>query len=360
MNRKYIPVICVVAAAIIFGIVLAMVLRPAQGTQVSNDAQSTAPLATSVPTPVETTPAPPSPTPSIPADFVLPEAGIRPYAVMIDNEGTRSLPQGGLDKAQVIYELVVEGGETRLMPVFWGTDPTMIGPVRSARHYFLDYALEHDAIYVHFGGSPMAYTDMKKLKMNEMDGIYNAGEIFWDLTKDRGNWQDSYTSMQKILEHVKKRKFKTETGKSPVFTYNTTDAELADGKSAVKISIRFSHAYTCAFEYDAENKVYKRVRKGEPHMERVSGKQLTGKNVLIQITQYATMKGDQYGRQEMTTVGSGKGYYFSDGEVIDIKWSKASRSEATKYTDTAGNPLMLNPGQTWVEILPAYGKVSFE
>ena len=98
-------------------------------------------------------------------NFTLPKEGIRPYAVMIDNEGTRPLPQGGIYLAQIIYEIVVEGGTTRLMPVFWDKDPSMIGPVRSSRHYFIDYAMEHDAIYVHFGYSPMAMQDLKKYKI---------------------------------------------------------------------------------------------------------------------------------------------------------------------------------------------------
>ena len=102
-------------------------------------------------------------------NFTLPSEGIRPYAVMIDNEGPRPLPQGGIYLAQVIYEIIVEGGTTRLMPVFWDKNPTMIGPVRSSRHYFLDYAMEHDAIYVHFGYSPMAMQDLKKFKINNID-----------------------------------------------------------------------------------------------------------------------------------------------------------------------------------------------
>ena len=124
---------------------------------------------TSMPSPnIAATPEPAAtePSPTTEGAFILPQEGIRPIAVMIDNEGTRSLPQGGLDKAQIVYEVIVEGGLTRLMPVFWGTNPEMIGPVRSARDYFLDYIMEYDAIYVHVGGSPQAGMDIKKLKIN--------------------------------------------------------------------------------------------------------------------------------------------------------------------------------------------------
>jgi len=290
-------------------------------------------------------------------DFIFPTEGVRPFAVMIDNEGTRSLPQGGMYLAQVIYEVIVEGGETRLMPLFWGTNPTMIGPVRSSRHYFLDYSMEHDAIYVHFGGSYIAYRDLPKLKINNIDGTGAGGGIFWDLTKDRKNWQDSYTSMKKIEGYVSKVKYRTSTEKKPVFTYNKTDVDNAIGQKAEKINIRYSSSYTCGYQYDTTAKMYKRLRKGQPHMERVTGKQLEAKNIIIQYVRNYTIKGDTAGRQEVNTVGSGSGLFITNGKSMEIKWSKDARSSATKYTYKDGNTVMLNPGQTWVQIVPIDGKV---
>ena len=94
----------------------------------------------------------------------------RPIAVMIDNH-KGAWPQVGLNDAYIVYEIIVEGGETRLMPVFKGKDLEKIGPVRSARHYFIDYALENDAIYVHFGSSPQALSDIATYKVNNINGI---------------------------------------------------------------------------------------------------------------------------------------------------------------------------------------------
>ena len=91
----------------------------------------------------------------------------RPIAVMIDNHNG-AWPQAGLNQAYMVYEIIVEGGETRLMAVFKGVDLEKIGPVRSARHYFLDYAMENDAIYVHFGQSPQAESDMRKYSIHEI------------------------------------------------------------------------------------------------------------------------------------------------------------------------------------------------
>lgn len=333
----------------------------------SNNEKKTVAEVSTIPTPassqgiVEATPTPTAePVIDTSREFKLPVAGERPVAVMIDNEGTKSLPQGGMYKAQVIYEIIVEGGETRLMPVFWGTDPEMIGPVRSSRHYFLDYVLEHDAIYVHFGWSPMAQRDIPKLKINNINGVSNGGEIFWDLTKEKYNWQDSYTSMKKIFDYVKKVKYRTTTDKKPVFNYSANNVAPVDGKNASKVSIKFSHSYTCAFEYDSSSGLYNRFRKGKQHMERNTNEQLKAKNILIQITPSNSIKGDDKGRQEVSTVGKGSGYLITEGKSVAIKWSKASRSAATKYTYENGSDVLLNPGQTWVEVLPVGGKVTLE
>ena len=293
-------------------------------------------------------------------EFLLPAEGVRPLAVMIDNEGTRSLPQGGLDKAQIVYEVIVEGGETRLMPVFWGTDPEMIGPVRSSRDYFLDYSMEHDAIYVHFGWSPQAQADIPKLKINNINGLYVDNDVIWDLTKDKGNWQDSYTSMKKLLAYAEKLKYRTTTDAKLLFKYNQSDVVPVNGEAATKISLKYSAAYTSGYEYDSVTGLYKRFRKGKPHMERVSGKQFEAKNIIVQYTPNYDIKGDKKGRQEMNTTGSGNGYLITGGKAVKIKWSKESRRSQTRYTDEAGSEIMLNQGQTWIQIIPLTAKVTLE
>ncbi|HOJ09254.1 MAG TPA: DUF3048 domain-containing protein [Clostridiales bacterium] len=332
--------------------------------------------------------------------FAFPISGVRPYAVMIDNEGTKCLPQGGLHKAQVIYEIIVEGGETRFMPVFWASLPSedskeskvtqqetqgtketngtqeakdiqniqnarfpeleLIGPVRSSRHYFLDYVLELDAIYVHFGWSPRAMSDIPKLKINNINGVANGGEIFWDLTKDRNNWQDSYTSMQKINEYVKKVKYRTETDKKSVFSYNKEDVEIPGGVDAKSVLIKYNQANTSQYLYNAETREYSRLRKGKPHMERATEEQLKTKNIIIQFTKNYTIKGDTEDRQEVETTGNGEGWYITCGKAVKVKWTKKSRNEATEYKYESGEPVLLNPGQTWVQIVPIYGNVEIK
>lgn len=302
----------------------------------------------------------PEPEPEKKDTFLPIEKGVRPYAVMIDNEGVRVLPQGGLDLAQIIYEIIVEGGETRLMPVFWGADPEMIGPVRSARHYFLDYALEHDALYVHYGQSPQALSDIKTLKVTAINGMYIGKKAFWDITKDRNNWQDTYTSMEKLKAYAEGVKYKTSTEREPIFEYNEERIEPISEERVLEIELKYSHAYTSGFKYDEESEMYLRYRKEKPHMERVSGEQLKAENIIIQITKAYMIDGDAKGRMEVKTVGKGKGYYISHGKKVNITWSKASRSKPTIYTLEDGTPLKLNPGQTWIQIMPSSGIVTFK
>jgi len=301
----------------------------------------------------------PTPTQKI-SEFILPKEGERPVAVMIDNQGEKVLPQGGLNKAQLVYEITVEGGETRLMPVFWGANPTMIGPVRSSRHYFLDYVMEHDAIYVHFGWSPMAMSDISKFKINNINGVGYGGEVFWDLTKDKGNWQDSYTSMENVMNFGKKAKYKQSTDKKLLFSYNQTDEKLNTENKADNVTVRYNSRIFNTFEFDTLNQVYKKSRNGKPHMERVSQKQLEVKNIIIQHVANYGIKGDDKGRQDLKNVGSGDGWYITCGNAIKIKWSKKSRSAQTSYTDDSGKPIVLNPGLTWIQIVPLNSKVTIE
>jgi len=345
-------------ACFLFFIILVFSFSACTGPGKNEKTKATVcPTATYSPVPTPTN----IPTPTkIAYEFVFPKEGERPVAVMIDNQGKRVLPQGGLDKAQLIYEITVEGGETRLMPVFWQNKPKMIGPVRSSRHYYLDYVLEHDAVYVHFGWSPQARNDISLLKINNINGVGYGGEVFWDLTKDRGNWQDSYTSMERVNNFIKKAKYRTLTEKKLVFNYNQIDTEMSNGEKAENVSIKYNSSISAGYVYDPLLKQYLRIRDGEPHMERVSKKQLMVKNIIIQHISNYGIKGDMKGRQSLANIGNGNGWFITDGKAIKIKWSKQSRSAPTQYTDETGNSIMLNPGLTWIQITPISGKVKIE
>lgn len=301
----------------------------------------------------------PSPTPVKKAvDFDFPKEGTRPVAVMIDNETDAVLPQGGLGQAQIVYEALVEYGETRYLALFWNNLPGYIGPVRSTRHYFLDYAMEYDAILAHIGGSDYAYRDLQSFSVNNIDGtMSDADGVFWDLTNDTSNYHDTYTSGEKLTNYLKKSGYSMATDKRLPVKYNSEDVTYNGGDSAREIFIKYSVNSTCGYYYDEEAKNYKRTRMGEFQTERNTNQVIRAKNIIILFVENKTIEGDQYGRQELYTAGSGKGYYISNGVKQDITWTKSNRNSQTRYLDGNNNEISVNPGTTWIQIVPVDAEV---
>ena len=178
----------------------------------------------------------------------------RPFAVMIDNHSD-AWPQVGLQKAYMIYEIIVEGGETRLMALFKGANVEQIGPVRSARHYFIDYVMENDAIYAHFGQSPQAESDLKKYNINDINGIAEDGTTFWRV-KGKAAPHNAVTSTEKLLASANNKKFKTKSTNESVLNYTTDEINLSEGQGAISVTIPHSDRQTVKYVYDEKNKVY--------------------------------------------------------------------------------------------------------
>ena len=129
------------------------------------------------------------------------DSNSRPYAVMINNISVARPYQSGLQDAYIVYEMIVEGGITRMMAIFKDKDTARVGSVRSARHYYLDYALENDAIFVHFGWSPQAKSDMVTLGVNNINGLYDSC-----FTREKLNIDYEHTAFTN-LKKVKKVAF---------------------------------------------------------------------------------------------------------------------------------------------------------
>lgn len=283
----------------------------------------------------------------------------RPIAVMIDNHSD-AWPQAGLQKAYMVYEIIVEGGETRLMALFKGVDLEKIGPVRSARHYFVDYAMENDAIYVHFGESPQADKDIKKYSIDEIDGIAEDGTTFWRV-KDKTSPHNAVTSTAKLLESAKNKKYKTTSSEESVLNYVTEEVNLEDGQEAVSVTIPHSQLQTVKYEYDEENQVYERYARGKEQTDWDTKETITTKNIIITFCDnYTLTDTENKGRQGLTNIGTFDGYYITNGKAIKIKCIKNAREEQTIYQDLEGNEIKVNDGNTFVHICPTSAKVALE
>ena len=278
----------------------------------------------------------------------------RPYAVMINNNHD-AWPQCGVQDAYLVYEIIAEGGITRMMALYKDQDTAKIGSIRSARHYFLDYVNENDAIFVHWGGSPQAYSKLST--MDHLDGIALEGSVFFrDKTLKRAYEHTGFTSMENVIEYATKKGYTRDTNKDLLLKYSVDEIEMSklDGaEQATKIDLKYSYYHTTSYEYDEENKVYKRSMSGQANVDLVTGEQYTAKNIIIyKVKNYTLNDGENKGRQDLDNIGSGSGYLVTGGYVVPITWEKISHSEQTVYKYTNGQEIQVNDGNTFIQICP--------
>ena len=276
---------------------------------------------------------------------------------MIDNHNG-AWPQAGPNDAYMVYEIIVEGGETRLMALFKGKNLEKIGPVRSSRHYFLDYAMENDAIYVHFGWSPQAKSDITKFSINNINGITESSEIFWRV-KDKSAPHNAVTSTEKILKSAQAKKYRTTSDEKSVLKYTADEVNLEDGIDALNVTIPHSTLQIVNYKYDAENKVYKRIARNKQQTDWTTGSDVTTKNIIVTFcNNYDLNDTSDKGRQGLNNIGEFEGYYITNGKAIKIKCIKSERSKQTIYQDLDGNEINVNDGNTFVNICPKDAKVT--
>jgi len=283
----------------------------------------------------------------------------RPIAVMIDNQ-QGAWPQAGLNKAYVVYEIVAEGGITRLMALFKGQDLNKIGPIRSSRHYYLDYALEHDAIYVHYGWSPQAESDIKSLAVNNINGLVESSSNFWRV-KDKSAPHNVVSTTQKILGIAQRKGYRTTSEAESVLNYITNEVTLEQGLNATNITIPHSNYQTVEYKYNEETKRYTRYARNKLQTEWDTGEEVTTKNVIITFADnYTLQDGEEKGRQGILNIGELKGYYITNGKAIEITCIKNTRTSQTIYKDINGNEIEVNDGNTFIHICPTNAGVKIE
>lgn len=285
-------------------------------------------------------------------NIVNEESKSRPYAIMINNvEGARKL-QSGLQDAYIVYELMVEGGITRYLALFLDQTTERIGSIRSARHYYLDYALENDAIYVHHGYSPQAREDWSKLGVDRIE--VNESTTGWrDKSASKTYEFTLFTNIEKLGKGIGSKR--TERNKDLLLNYSVDNIDLSQMEGAIpanKVDIKYSSNTTTNYEYDTENNIYLRSVNNKNQNDYVTGKQLTVKNIIVYKVKYSNIQGDNKGRQTIDNVGTGTGYYISNGYAVPITWKKDSRSSATVYKYNNGQEIQVNDGNTFIQIMP--------
>lgn len=283
----------------------------------------------------------------------------RPIAVMVDNDDKNARPHAGLDEAYLIYEMIIEGGSTRFMALYRNTDTEKIGPIRSSRHYYLDYVMENDAIYTHFGWSPKAMQDISKFGINKINGVLGGDEdIFWREKKYKGDWHSAYTSIKNIKDMAQKKSYRLQTEHKNGVEYSDAYIELPPENAAKEINLKYSYKYTTGYSYNEETGLYEKSIDAEPHVMQ-SGEVLSLKNIIVMFIADSAL-GDGSDRRNINTTGSGKGYYITGGAFEEIVWEKSSRSENTVYKKADGTPLLINPGKTMVNIISPAAQIDIQ
>lgn len=289
--------------------------------------------------------------------IVDPDSKTRPYAVMINNLGVARPYQSGLQDAYMIYEFIVEGGITRYLALFKDVNVDRIGTIRSSRHYYLDYVLENDAIYVHWGGSEFAYNDIRNLGINNVDGMTYGGKYFWkDKSLNVSTEHTAYSKTEMINNAVNKLGYRKETDKGLLLNYSVDPVDFSNDETSIdanSIDIVYSNVIKDHYDYDSENKVYKRSVNGKAHTDYVTKQQYTFKNIITYQVENTMIAGDYKGRQNLNNIGSGEGYYISEGKAVKITWSKSSREAKTVYKlKSTGEELKVNDGNTFIQVQP--------
>ena len=288
------------------------------------------------------------------------ESNSRIIAVMINNNHA-AWPHAGLQDAFLNYEIIVEGGITRILSLFKDADTEKIGSVRSARHYFLDYAMENDAIYVHHGRSPQALEDIESYNIDDIEGLYDEDGFWRDKTLNKAYEHTSFTNIEKINTVIKEKGYRTTTDTDLLLNYSAKEIDLSKKENSIKadkVSIEYSSYQTTYYEYDPETKLYLRSMDDEPHVDAITKEQYTTKNIITYQVKNRTIDSD--GRQDLDNVGSGEGYYISNGYAVPITWEKASRSSQTVYKYMDGTEIDVNDGVTWIQIQPVGKELGIE
>ena len=329
--------------------------------QVSTEEQENIPENTAEP---ESEPVPEEPVPV----FVNPLTGletekdltnIRPVAVMINNIHL-ALPQIGISEADIVYEILEEGGITRLLAIYNDYESVPeIGSIRSARDYYIDISDAHDAIFVHSGGSTYAYAELANRKTDDIDGIYM--NQFYRSAERRKTMAKEHTLMisgEGLSEAIALKGYRTTTESACPLVFGQAEAN-ENTKSASFIEIPFSLGYNANpyavsfFNYNKETGEYLKGHFEKEHIDGDDNSQLSFRNVLTLSCPSNMIKGDPYGCIQVHFTGTGKGTYASDGVMREIVWKRTSRSSSyTLYESDGQTPLVINPGKSYIAVVP--------
>lgn len=279
-------------------------------------------------------------------------AAQRPLAVMINN-APAARPQSGMSAADIIIEVLAEGGITRFIAIFQSEGGAeTVGPVRSIRPYLIELGESYDGVLVHAGGSPEAYSILQKQRKQHMDEISNGGPYFWR-SKDRKAPHNLYTSVDKLREGAEKKGFSHEF-QSPVYKYDE-EGSAAAGETVKQLDIHYLlNSYKVTYEYDEVSGRYMRMVNGKPDEDKNNGIQLGASNIIAAGADHKVL--DDVGRLSVNVDEGGDAMLFQKGKMIRGQWVKKEGDIIRFLHD--GQEVNLIPGKTFINIVPNHPNFS--
>ena len=342
-------------------------------TTAATTAPTTAPtVATTAPT--ETTAAPTETEPTINWDAMSPLTGLpvdvplntRPFAAVINNI-VYAMPQCGVRNADILYEILAEGGITRCMAIF--QDPTKTGPIgsiRSARPYLADLAMGYDAIFVHAGGSDDGYRKIRDLGLDHMDGIssdYSGTYYYRDQDRLNSGYDLEHTMFitgEKLPEYAGKLNMDTTREKNMDYGLNFAEhPDMKKGEEAKHVVVEFANSgKTTTFTYHDDTNLYTAEQYGTDFIDGTVQEPLSFRNLIV-ITADTSYDSEGY-RVFIDLTDSGEGWFVCDGKMVPILWSRENEESPFVYTLTDGTPLTLGTGKSYIAVTPYGSTVTCE
>ncbi|MFA6017421.1 MAG: DUF3048 domain-containing protein [Patescibacteria group bacterium] len=309
--------------------------------------------------------------------------GQRPLGVMIENH-KEARPQSGLSSADIVYEAVAEGGITRFLAIFYCQNASYVGPVRSARIYFLRFLEGYGQypLYAHVGGAntdgpadALGYiSELGWSSYNDLNQFSVPFPYFWrdyERLKNVATEHTVYTSTKKLWQYAKDKRELTNVDDKGVRWDKgflawkfEDDAKLADRGKVAKIDFGFwdnlASDFSVVWNYDSKTNSYKRTNGGVPHIDKNTGKQLEAKNIAIVFAKESPANdGYDGGHLLYKNVGSGEMLFFKNGQVVKGTWSRETEEDQIKFFDTNGKEISIVRGQVFIEMLPIGNKVNY-
>lgn len=281
------------------------------------------------------------------------------YAAMIEN-AVESRPPSGLDKASLVYETLAEGGITRFMAMIpLGVEIKELGPIRSARPYYVSWAEEYKPLYIHVGGSPQALDYIKYNKPNLFDfnQFYRSTNFWRDKTRKAPH--NVYTNTEKLFIGLRAQ-VKDFTPSYATWQFQDEPGIEARPETVKDVVVDFSSFnYRVIYRYNRGENLYYRFMGDDsrPHVTR-DGSKITAKNVIVQYVKVGLLAKEKE-RLDIQVIGEGRAILFRDGKMIDGTWKKTSAKDRTMYFDATGSPMVFDRGTTWIDVLPADRVVTY-